>query len=528
MSLLSGLVRAALPVGSARRDALVSAARRVGVLPAPIPSSYQRWIESFESAVIDAPDPGTASIGFRVVVHPGVDSPSALTRTLVSLVNQSFDAWVAHLPDPAGLSRQSRRVLNDSLRAERRFTLSAASSSIPVVSTHTTAAFEPCRRVMTLHLDVGDSLAADALVAAAVMATRNPTATVLTGEFDMIDPFTLRRSAPAAVGRWEPDLADQFDLGSGCLFRAESVGAATDEPRDRLSSERPGVADALAGPVPHIESIVLHRLVGARGRSMSLLRPAPATAPDARPSTRRNGGTRLRHRVSPGTTACLVIRDPLADPTQASDQLSALLRSEVVQTIPWQFQHSFPDVPDCDFAVVIDGGLAPSETNWLGDLLGALDRPHVFAVAPVVSVPSGIVLDGGVVTGPDGMAARSGRADLAPFELDRCRQVPTLSGRALAIRRRDLLSMLDALQAGNTPVGAGVSGFSAILGQAARDSGRCCLIWAHQRWTLNRGIAAGPTDSPMLAWENGRIRTWFDAGVAPHRPEPGRAGEGVW
>ena len=223
----------------------------------------------------------------------------------------------------------------------------------------------------------------------------------------------------------------------------------------------------------------------------------------------------------------LLVRDPLPDQVAAQSHVTALLKSagsqcEVVTTGSFDTRGGLLTIPAADVVVVIDGGLTPQENGWLDDVVGTLMRSHVLAVAPVVVVPSGVVLDAGIRNTTDGLAARSGRTDLAPFELERCRQVTSLSGRSLAIRRDDLVRLLADEQV------VWGSSFSASLAAVTAASGRCCLVWAHQRWTLARGLDAGPTDSPMLAWSRGRIATWFDSGITPHQPEPGRAGEGVW
>ncbi len=510
MSLIAGLLRAALPVGSARRDALVSVARKAGVVPAAPESSYQRWISSFESdadeplteAAISGgspPSPVRSDVQFDIVVHPGTTNPAAITRTLVSLVNQSYAHWVARLPDSTGIAlASSKRVLADAMQGEARFTTRPGSDASPTA------------QVFRLEISLGDALAPTALTRLAAAADRHPAATMISAEFDMIDPFSGRRTAPASVGHWEPDLAQQFDLGSGCVAR-------------RIDARNAGIPGQLdASRTPHVNAVLLHRLVGPRARASTLLLPAPS--PNAAASSRRNGGTRVRHGVTPGTTAVVVVRDPLTDPVAAQRHLAMLMKTagtqvEVLHTRSWTTGETMGQLPEADVVLIIDGGLSPQEAGWLGDLVGVLQQPHVFAVSPLVLAPSGVVFDGGVNCGSDGLAARSGRCDLAPFELERCRQVHSLSGRAMAIRYPDFLPLSGRNSA---------TGITPALAAAAEQQGRCCLVWAHQRWVLNRGIAARSTDSPMLAWSSGRLRSWFDPGVTPHRPEPGRAGEGVW
>jgi hypothetical protein len=135
----------------------------------------------------------------------------------------------------------------------------------------------------------------------------------------------------------------------------------------------------------------------------------------------------------------------------------------------------------------------------------------------VVTVPSGIVFDAGIKDQPSGLRVRSGRIDLAPFELARCRQVHTLSGRVVVMRSDDAATIDWSGQ------------ISQQLATASKAARRRCLIWAHQRWVLDVGLAEfAATDSPMLAWGRGRLATWLEPSVAHHEPEPGRIGEGVW
>lgn len=557
MSLIATLLRAALPVGSARRDALLGVARRAGVV-APAPeSSYQRWIKSFEGHTDDAHgdpvgDPAqidsgiVAGVRFRITIRSGTTNPAAVTRTLVSLVNQTFSHWEAHLPDPTAVGSAScKRVLADALQAEARFTTKplAALTAFASSSASTASAGQALvrRRTYDMEINLGDALAPSALAKLAAAAQRHPYASLISAEFDMIDPFSGRRTAPASIGPWEPDLAQQFDLDSGCVVRQvgpPALGTSTAENhRASPSSIAPRIAPRIAPHVaPHVDAVLVHRLVGPRARASSLLAPASVAGVGtasttslpvgaiAAASSRRNGGTRVRHPITAGTTAAVIVRDPLPDAVAAQHHLAMLMKTagsqvEVLHTGSWATGSDVGPIPEADVIVVIDGGLSPQENGWLGDLVGVLQQPHVFAVSPLVLVSSGVVLDGGVVRAHDGLAARSGRCDLAPFELERCRQVSSLSGRALAIDRNDFVRLAVAFTN---------AGPSNAIAQAAGIASRCCLVWAHQRWVLDRGIDARSTDSPMLAWSSGRLRSWFDPHVSPHRPEPGRAGEGVW
>jgi hypothetical protein len=509
MSLLAGLVRAALPVGSARRDKLLGAARSAGVLPIAPESSYQRWQRSLEAEhtsafafddqlVLQA----EKSVQFEITIDDdGRTDPLSVTRTLVSLANQTFGNWVARLPSHDGYGHAAKRLLVDAQLADPRFN-------------KTRLAEADTKIVFSVHIRFGDSLSATALMELAMLAVQHPTAHELTGEFDMIDPFSGLRSAPAAVGQWESDLAQQFDLHAGFVATKQS----------------PVTLDA-SEFVPHAPNVLLHRLVGPQERMNTLLPPQHVTSPGvvAQRSPHRHGGLRIRHDPGVMNQVSLVIRDPLGDPLQAARHAKDLVafagaQVQVAEVVQWRTGTTFPAfAEESDAVAIIDGGVVPLEKGWLDDLLGALHRPHVLVVAPVLLVPSGIVFDGGVSgDGINPFRARSGRLDLAPYELARCRRVTSLSGRALVIRTSDLNatpSLVDALSTGT---------FTEALHAFALSSQRCCLIWAHQRWTLSAGLNAEPTDSPMLAWNRGRLLHWWESKVTPHQPEPGRQGEGVW
>jgi hypothetical protein len=514
MSLLAGLLRAALPVGSGRRDRILGAARKAGVLPAPPESSYQRWQQHIEAdAAASSAAPATPhelrlaaeSIRFDVIIDPdGRMDAGSVTRTLVSLSNQTFSNWTAHLPSSDTANQATRRLLDDAQIADPR----VVSTS---VSVHDRPNTHPSFEV---HLRFGDALSATALTELAVLAVRHPDAHMLSGEFDMIDPFSGRRSAPAAIGSWEPDLAQQFDLSAGFVAIRSAQNSAGETAKVAL--------------VPHATTVLLHRLVGPKERVNALVPPAPDLGnAAAQRSPHRNGGLRVHHQPLPSTTAAIVVRDPLSAPLLASQHSQVLVDQAgtsvtVAHVTEWTTGTPFPVLSEnVDVVVIVDGGLVPAEKGWLDDLTGALQQPHVFAVAPVLQVPSGIVFDAGVMSDGTTLRARSGRLDLAPYELARCRQVPTLTGRAVVIRAQDLgeSGLTAALTAGQ---------FSRALGDAAAGSQRCCLVWAHQRWTLASGLDAKSTDSPMLAWTRGRLRNWWEPSVEPHQPEPGRQGEGVW
>jgi hypothetical protein len=499
MSLLAGFVRAAFPVGSVRRDRVLGGARRAGLIPAPPESSYQRWQKSFESTAGISDDAVVGNdIAFVVHVGPGRNDPAAVTRTLVSLTNQTFNRWTATLTEMSGAPTATNRVVTDARHADKRL---GVSGSVDTLSRQD--------RTYNVHIRFGDALAPTALMELAAAATRHPAVSFLSAEFDMIDPFTGLRSAPAAIGAWEPDLAEQFDFMAGFVATLATGSTAAEVISTGMSSS-------------HVGSVLLHRLVGPRERALALLPPAISNPPlpGRQASPYKHGGTRVTHPVPAGINATVVVRDPLSHPVTAQRQLANLIRSAGVHvtveaTNMWMTGHAFPKISDdVDVVAIVDGGLTPQANGWLDDLAGALLRDHVFAVAPLLTVPSGVVFDAGVVMGSDGLMARSGRLDFAPFELARCRQVATLSGRAFVVRRKDLPRFTAAQ--------------SDSLMAAAATAGQTCLVWAHQRWALDVGLTASPTDSPMLAWSRGRLKTWFDDGITPHQPEPGRIGEGVW
>jgi hypothetical protein len=508
-------------VGSARRDWLTQRARHAGLLGAGVPATYERWqhsIEPIRGLPQGAPVAAAGLSDPRIIV--AIEAPTGLaidsagvTRTMVSLANQTHSNWIAELSESlmAKVSGPARRTLIAALAAEPR--LRRVVVQLPVDSED-----------LIVSLSFGDSLAPRAFELS-VRYLANEAVDAVVGEHDMIDPISAKRSAPASIGALEPDLMDQFDLTSGFLIRRQSVS----------------LEQVAASRTAFVGEVVLHRLVGVRQRQQALLEPQlsppsvtrsrnagpsnrdpQTTGPSAFPSTIRFGGTRVSHPIPVGLRATLLIRDPLGDESLARKQSDHLLATAGGQVCidrveSWKLGLMPAAATGSDVVIVVDGGVTPPSTGWLDDLVGVLFQPHVFAVAPVIVVPSGIVADGGVVGTSDGYRARSGRIDLAPFELARCRQVASLSGRVMVLRGADGPFSFDGEQ------------LSGELAALAKKHQRACVIWAHQQWRLDVGLYdVGPTDSPMLAWQRGRLRSWFDPQVEPHQPEPGRIGEGVW
>jgi hypothetical protein len=495
--LVGSVVRAGAPVGSDRRNRMLGVARRAGLLPPATPTAYERWVSAvgpgLASPLAISATERTHHLRVQLVADAAV-TPSMITNTLVSLANQDDSNWTASEPLASAFDHnRTRQTFRISALAEPRIGMN------PPVN----------RTLVHLNLRLGDSL--DAAACRLILDAAQLGATTITAEFDVVDAVTGRRTAPAAIGPWEPDLADQFDLSMGLTAEVSALGTAV------------GAGNDFPHVRSHLNVLLAHRRLTERERRSGVLPPRQHGASTLTALSGYSfGGTRVHHPVQSGLRAAVIVRDPVTNPQLAATQERNLLaaagsRVGIERVVGWHSGSALPELQGVDIVAIVDGGLTPDDGSWLDDLSGVLLREHIFAVSPLVTVPSGIVFDAGISNRPTGPQVRSGRVDLAPFELARCRKVDTVSGRAVVMRAVDAAT-IDWSQH-----------VSARIGDAAGASGRSCLIWAHQRWALDIGLEEFlPTDSPMLAWGRGRLGTWLDDGIAPHQPEPGRIGEGVW
>jgi hypothetical protein len=513
--LLRLIYKAVLPVGSVRRDRLLTILRSRGLLGAGVQTSYERWSNSI-GVVTTAIDPDLSGNEPRHV-HIVVDASDAhatlsqisipnITRTLISLTNQTHPGWSATLPPPEAFTSSHRESLQTLTNAEPRF-----------------RAAPPDGEVIMLRIRIGDRLHPNAVAILCQQSAR-----VVSMEFDLIDAVTGRTTSPALVGPWEPDMGQQFDFSSMCC--AVRVDASGGLPAFMAEIQR---LDWSNETVAHLDHVLVHRLVTSAERDRGAL---PANHHGAaslrglgtRPSAHWGGGLHVVHSAPVGTRALVVVRDPIEDARLRAVQRSRIVAAsgtltQIDHCVSWASDRGapFPELDSStDVVAIVDGGLSAPD-GWLDELVGVLLRPHVFAAAPLITVPSGIVIDAGIQRIRSGLRVRSGRTDLAPLELARCRQTATLSGRALVLRRSSI----------DTDWAARVAerGLSQVIEAAATGAQQRCLVWAHQRWRLDVGLHdLSPVSSPMLAWGQGRLGSWHDAGVMGHEPEPGRAGEGVW
>jgi hypothetical protein len=497
------LAQGLLPVGSNRRQRAIDAARTVGIVSPPKLTDYERWVERVEPHLWSNVVSPSESITFVVDISCTPQTQTAdITSTLVSLVDQSWPHWTAHIQLNAA-SAEVRHVATAALDHDARFSFG------PVPATGARFA---------LSLTAGDTLAPRALnelvVAVNTAETDGLAIDAILADADSCVVSTRRREFPLLVPPPHVDLLEQFDVGSAFLVRATSSNASgTLRPLTEL------VAD---GAIAHVPRILLHRK-RVQPPQRNLLPTVAGGDPQ--------NGTRAYYKPPADGVVNLVIRNPLAGEAGARHRARVMTSpgSITIRHIEVDASNAVDLAKLNDsksFTVIIDGAAWPTEQNWLDDLIGVCARDHVLAVAPLIVAPSGVAFDCGVDIVEAGrldptLKARSGRLDLPPYELARVTPVASLSGRVMVIRTADL-----------HVIGAHTS-LSALTSRRlfdyAAEVKRSPVIWAHQRWTVEGSLAdIGPLTPAAAAWQSGRFTDWFDADVIPHQPVAGRMGEGVW
>jgi hypothetical protein len=168
-----------------------------------------------------------------------------------------------------------------------------------------------------------------------------------------------------------------------------------------------------------------------------------------------------------------------------------------------------------DVLLVVDGSLRVGGQGFLADLLGALLRPDVLAVAPIVTVPSGMVVDAGLVWDGSTLRARCGGLLRPPFDLPLTRAVDAFSGRVFCVRTDDLTLLGDLSPAS--------------FASATSLSGRRLVVWPHQRCIVEYDLASRDAGSPSsVAWSSGRLASWFGPEISGYRPLNDSKAESVW
>ena len=367
---------------------------------------------------------------------------------------------------------------------------------------------------LSIHLRAGDALAPAALNEVALAAARRPGTEAVIADFDHLAAGGDQRVDPVRISVIDPDAAQQFDLLSGF---AAFVGDAT---RDSVSAR---VTAGEVGRIAHVPLVLVHRRPRVGPRIVQL-DPADIdrvqSAAGTGTSVRIGGlglGTRVQHRAD--ATVAVVVRNPVANQSPQRDELARNIGSATL----------LHDVDDGSCAalayaagsahvlVVVDGSLRLGSPDLIDDVVGALLRDKVFAVAPIVTVPSGLIVDAGLLRADGRLIARCGGLFRPPFDLPWVRSVDSLSGRVLAIRVADLLAFGDQPLDHHT------------LEAIGAESSRRLVIWPHQQAIVTYGLADRDAGSAAAAaWTTGRLAQWFGPEITSYRPLNDSKSESVW
>ena len=442
-----------------------------------------------------------ASLPFVVAVD--VDSSATVadvSRTMLSLSAQSFTEWSVAF----AVCVSPRDGVADLI--ER----------LQTTEPRLAASRKPSVRVT---LRAGDALAPLALneiaLAVATQESYVDVVDVVVGDFDHLAAGGGQRVDPVRISVIDPDAAQQFDLLSGF---AAYVGDAT-----RKSVSARLAAGDVSGIV-QIPLVLVHRRPRIGARVVEL---APAEVDDVRAATPTNAtvgvgglglGTRVQRRA-PATVA-VVVRNPVANPSTHRAEIArnigaATLLGPGLQTGSCAALALAAE--NADVLIVVDGSLRLGSPDLIDDLVGALLRDNVFAVAPIVTVPSGMVVDAGLSRSDGRLIARCGGFFRPPFDLPWVRAVDSLSGRILANRVADLLAL------GDSPLD------HVTLETEGSKSSRRMVVWPHQQAIVTYGLADRDAGSPAAAaWTTGRLAEWFGPDVASYRPLNDSKSESVW
>ncbi len=503
MGVVRRLAGMLLPVGSTRRARFAAIARSTGVWSGPADTDYQRWVRLIEprlfSPVRAVPD---LLVEANVSVGPS-SSVTDLERTLLSLAAQTYPRWTVVM---SGVGSAQVQPAAERLRlAEPRFL--ASSDGAPDLS---------------LAIEAGDALSPAALNEVVLAFDAAPGVLVVVGDIDHLSASGDQRIDPVRVNVVDPDAARQFDLLSA--FAAYRVGSS------RMWASARLFAGDLAG-VSAIPLVLLHRrhrvgppIVQLAGADASGLRGSLGGRVDV-----DNGapgfGTRVRWRPAGDVHVAVVIRHAVSSAIgvrQRHDLERSLGDPSFVRAT---LLDSSGDVPadiaaqaceiGADAVLVVDGSLRLGAADFLDDMVGVLLRSDVLAVAPIVTVPSGMVVDAGLTLDGSVLRPRCGGLLRPPFDLPLTRAVGAFSGRLFCIRTGDL-TLLEDLSA-------------ASFAAAAAASGRRLVVWPHQRAVVEYDLAPRDAGSPSAgAWSRGRLVSWFGPGIDGYRPLNDSKAESVW
>jgi hypothetical protein len=508
MSLLGRAAGKVLPVGSARRGAVLRAARGVGLLPPSPATDYQYWVENVEPNLFAPPPTDGPLVSIVVPVFDGT-LERHLFALVTSVMNQSYRRWELVIADATSRPERATMVGRYSASDARIVVVDVAENR--GISENTNVALAAATGDWICFADHDDTFSPHALAELVRAIARQPDAELLYSDEDKLTDDGDRREDPHFKADWSPDLLLNVNyithlvcVRATTLRRVGLLRPAFDGAQDYELLLR--IAAAVPGErIVHVPRVLYHWRKAATSTAAhfavkdAVLEAGVAAITEHLAATGRSSATveaitgrpgfyRVRHAVPPGTWVSLVLTG-IHDPSAAQARYERLVArgsgariAEVLSDVTLDVTgHRFQLIPGPirpsavaeqvggDIVMVMSGAAAPCRDDWCDDLAGALLQPHVLAVAPRIVSPGGQVVDLGLVQAGDelvplvnGLAT----ADSAFGSFEWVRDVDALSGRCYLIRRENLPA-LDELELPWAFVHAG------------RASGRVCLVWSH-------------------------------------------------
>jgi hypothetical protein len=537
VGLLGQLSTVALPVGSSRRARAVGIARRLGLHSGGANGDYQRWVAAVEHRTFSPWPESDTDVAARIdrlhfIVTVNVEpstTPRWLERTVVAMQGQSHSNWrgVIRGATPAHCGQ----VLDRLLAAEAR--LESGSTAIQVDGSQD--GFE-------IEITAGDVLSPHALFEVArTVAIGGSSIALVTADFDTVSFGGDNWVSPVRSPGPGPEASLQFDLLSG--FVARRPGTSPAEARSLVGE----LSVAASAPkVQHLSMVLLHRAAKPGPRVVQLANANPELMGEALSAqsirvgpAQPQFGTRVQHRVQEPCRVGIIVREPLhgIPGDHQRHDLNRLIAMAGHESV-------FPDDPPVTVAIagfevsgaveisglgqrcvdegfdaimILDGSLRLTDPGVFRDLLGVLQRDGVLAVAPMVTTPSSMVVDAGLLRPSGVWVPRCGSLQRLPFELQTTRSVDAFSGRVCLLRVADLESFA---RVGLTP-----HGFASV----AAASNRRLVVWPHQRAVVEYGFDSASGAAPAVTpWLSGRIAQWFGPGINGYRPLNDSRTESVW
>jgi O-antigen biosynthesis protein len=517
MSLVGRVMQRALPLGSARRAKTVRFARGLGVLGPPRASDYQYWVENVEPNLFPAPPASGPTFSIVVPVFDGT-LERHFFELITSVLNQTYERWELLIADATSAPLQ-RRMISRLSGSDARIRLIDVPENLGI-SANTNAALEAVSGDFVCFADHDDTLSPHALAELVRAIGQHRTAELLYSDEDKLSDDGDHREDPHFKADWSPDLLLNVNyithltcIRAETLRRSGMLRPAFDGAQDydlllRVTARIP------AAHIVHVPRVLYHWRKAATstaaefGVKASVLEAGVAAISEHLAATNRGGAAveaiagrpgfyRVRHPVPSGTWVSIVLTG-IHDPSAAQARYERLIARESGHRIAEVLSDVELDVSGRPFTLItsplrpdvtaeqvrgdvvfcLAAAASPQSDDWCDDLVGALMQPHIVAVAPRVVSPGRQIVDLGLALAGDSfvpLVNGLATADSAFGSFEWVRNVDALSGRVYAIRRADLARLGSE---------AGPKQFT----EAARSSGRMCLVWSHTSFVIT-----GPT-----------------------------------